>query len=111
MTALMTFLSGVLANLLGYQVARFLAWKVLLWSLAVSIIPIVLTNFIYTIMQTVIALVNANVTSSGLQGSVLSLTGLAAWLAVQLRLQEALSLVLSAVMFRIALNMIPFIRV
>ncbi|MCR4288992.1 MAG: hypothetical protein NUV86_01875 [Candidatus Scalindua sp.] len=46
----------------------------------------------------------------GISSTVISFTGIAAWLAIHLKIVEGFSLIMSAVAFRMAIRMIPFVR-
>lgn len=110
MAALLTWLAGALANLLGYQVLRFGAWKLLLWTMGISLFPIMISHVMFEVLDTILTMTNNQVEGAGLTAGILHLTGLAAWLATQLRLVESLTMILSAVSFRLGIRMIPFIR-
>lgn len=94
---------------IGDSVLKFFAQKVLLVGLATIVLPIILNNFAYDLMNVAFSLIgDTNVT--GINGS-LSFTGLAAYLVIQLRLPDCLSVISSALLVRASLNMIPFVRV
>jgi len=46
----------------------------------------------------------------GITSTVINFTGIAAWLALHLKIVEGFSLIMSAVAFRMAIRMIPFVR-
>lgn len=109
MPAIIAALSGFLARLIGDSVVRWLAFKALMVLLIVTVLPIVLNNFLYEIIQTVFEIVSENSGSSS--GSALSYSGLAAWFIQVLKLPECLSVLMAALSVRVALRLIPFVRV
>lgn len=109
MPAIISALSGLLARLIGDSVIRWLAFKALMVLLIVTVLPIVLNNFLYEIIQTIFDIVSANTGSSS--GQVLSYSGLTAWFIQVLKLPECLSVLMAALSVRVALRLIPFVRV
>lgn len=108
MGAILAFLSGWAARLLGVGALRFALWKAILWTFVVSVLPTVLYNLLSSLISEYIAMVSNYTTGSGQTSYVVTLSGLAAWLAVQLKIPESFSLILSAVVFRIGIRLIPF---
>jgi len=102
-------LAVILGKILTDNLARWIAHKVLLTTLFVTILPIVLNNFLYEVIQYAINIASS-VNPQGLPDLTLSLTGLAGWFFSSLYLPDALSVVLSAVSVRVFLNHIPFLR-
>lgn len=110
MPVLISWLGGAFASLIGYSFVRFTATKLVLWALMVTVLPVILTNFIYSLIEGSLELMQEAQSGHGLSSVSMQLTGLAAWVATRVYIPEGLSLVLSAVTFRIALRMIPFVR-
>jgi len=106
---MLTAIAGYITTLLGSTVARFAAWKTIIWVIVVSVFPVILYNVFSRLISDYIQIIQTY--SQGAVGNpyVIQLTGLAAWLSVQLRLAEAFSVLVSAIMFRFALKMIPFV--
>ena len=84
MGALLTWLAGAFASLVGYSAVRFTAWKLVIYTLTVTILPIVLTNLIYTIIESALTLADDVQGSYGLSSVVVQFTGIAAWFATYL---------------------------
>ena len=110
MGALLTWLAGAFASLVGYSAVRFTAWKLVIYTLTVTILPIVLTNLIYTIIEIALTLADDVQGSYGLSSVVVQFTGISAWFATHLMIPEGISILLSALTARLALKMIPFVR-
>lgn len=108
---IIAWLAGALASLLGSTVIRFVAWKLVLWTIVITVFPILLTNFVYKMIQTAMQVTANAQGQSNMGAAVLVFTGLAAWLATHLRLVDGFSLIMSSVMFRQAIRFIPFLGV
>jgi len=106
---LVAFLGGWFARIVGVSALRFIALKVVLWTLCVSVLPIVIYNVFSYMVGEVFGLIEDMVEGSSIESYVLEFTGLGGWLANTLNLPEAFALILSACIFRMTLNMIPFV--
>lgn len=103
-------LGSMLAKYISVEVLRFVAMRALLLSLVVVILPIVIETFLTNMFESSMSLMSSTVSGTNLSG-IVPLTGVFGWVGQMLKLPEALSVVLSAVSLRFALNMIPFVRV
>jgi len=108
MGGLLGALSGVIAKIFADNSLRFIALKTVLSTLFIFVLPVVINNLIYKLMEIAFSLV-LEIHLPSLQTS-FSFSGLAGWFVAVLRLPEALSVVLSAVSYRIAINSIPFLK-
>lgn len=89
---------------------KFLAYKVLVYTLLTITFPIVIKNLIVWLVEQVNSIIQSSLPSSGdIASFSASLTGLAGWLGDQLMLPTCISIVLSAIAIRFVLNFIPFI--
>jgi len=105
---LIAWLGSALASILGASAVRFVAWKVVISALLMTVLPIVLLNVFYSIIQGVISLTTNTV--SGSTGYIMQFTGLAGWFALYLKVPEGVSVLLSAMLIRVSLRLIPFVR-
>lgn len=102
-------ISAAISNIINFFAKHFLATKIVLSTLIITVLPIVLWNLIYDLMGVMFSIVqsllppNANLSLQPLS--------FACWFLHQFRLVEALSVVISASITRMALSMIPFIGV
>ena len=97
------------ASVFTVSVARYLAWKAFTLFLVVVVLPIVINNIIYKIIQTSVELVSNNIgDTSFLSSMTIHFTGLAAYVVGSLHLPEALSIVMSAVALRFTLSFFSF---
>jgi len=108
MGGLFGFLSGILARVFADNSLRFFALKTVLSSLFIFVLPVVINNIIYKLLEIAFSLV-LEINVPAIQTS-FSFSGLAGWFVAVLRLPESLSVVLSAVSYRIAINSIPFLK-
>jgi hypothetical protein len=111
MPALLAWLAGTVASFFASKTAEALALKIILTALFMVILPIVLNNVFYDIMESLLTAANEKVGDTGTTSAVLQLSGLAAFLASHLRLPEALSIIITGVTTKVTLRLIPFVRV
>lgn len=107
--AILSFLASWGARILGSAVIRIVIWKVLIWALLTSVLPIVLYNLLSYIIGQFFTLATTYLGNSGLSAFTYEFTGLGAWLAHRLKIIEAFSVVMTACIFRMTINLIPFI--
>ena len=99
---------GWLSTFLANSALRFVAWKAILTVVVLSVFPILLNNALHEVMTTVYAAVNSH--GGGPSSFMYQATGFTAWLFNRLRVPEIVSLYVSAIGFKFALGLIPFIR-
>ena len=109
MGALLSFLASIFGRFIGSQVVKFSAQKVLYYALVTTVLPAVLMTVFYRILTSLITIQNniAVAHGGGIASSILELSGLAAWMANELRLPDAFALIISAALFRYAVSLIP----
>lgn len=88
---------------------KFLAYKVLVYTLLTVTFPIIIKNLIVWLVEQVNSIIQSSLPSGDITSFSASLTGLAGWLGEQLMLPTCISIVLSAIAIRFVLNFIPFI--
>jgi hypothetical protein len=108
MGAIVSAIVGWVGALLARSTVVYLALKGLLFVLFVSVLPVVINNLIYKLLQGSMDVVGT--TAGSAHSTVVALAGIAGYLGSVLRLPEALSVMLSAVATRFALKLIPFTR-
>lgn len=107
--ALAAFLTGWFARFVGASLLRFIALKLVLFTLCATVLPIVLYNIISFIGSELLDLISTLNQGSGLQSFILELTGFGGWFAKTLKLPEAFTAVMSAAILRFTFNLIPFV--
>lgn len=100
---------GFLARFITESAIKWLAVRAFIYSLFVLVLPVILYNLFGRIVYEIGSYALSQI-SQGSDSIIIQLSGLSAWMAVHLKLPESLSVVLSAVSLRMALNMIPFIN-
>jgi hypothetical protein len=110
MPALLSWLLSAFGTMVGYSVIRFTAMKVFIWVLMITIVPVLFSRMIYMLIESVMATMNSIDGVYGINSTIINFTGVAAWLAIHLKIVEGFSLLMSAVAFRMAIRMIPFVR-
>jgi len=101
---LFEFLSGLFGRLFSVEVAKFLAYKVLLKIIVFTGLVIVYQLILGLTLDWVLQLLQSEM---GNQNVVLSVAGLGAWILIQLRFPECMTLILSALSVRVALRLLP----
>lgn len=111
MSAVVSAISWAIAKVFGDNVLRLVAYKAIAVALTVIILPIILNNLVYDIIEIMFGVVADNFGSmSGIGGSMVNITGVGAYLMEKFRLPECFSIIVSALTVRASLNMIPFLR-
>jgi TM2 domain-containing membrane protein YozV len=112
--SLQTWIVGLIgtgiAKFIVDKILMFLAFKLILTTLFVIVLPIVLNNLIYDLMEigTNMLLANAS-TPEGYNGA-MQFTGMMAWLVDCFNLPECLSILVGAIQLRLVLSNIPFVN-
>ena len=109
---------GIIASGIGAIALKFLTDKALYYVAIKALIvvaltvtlPIVLKNVITWMFSTFFAAIQANLPAGSMQSFVLQFNGLGGFFATNLRIVEAVSVVITALTIRLALNLIPMIR-
>lgn len=111
-SALAQWLAGIFGKFLAFGSTHFLATKIILTTLFITILPIVINNLIYDITEEIFNLVSFNLdTSNTLSQTVFEFTDLAGWLIQIFKIDQAFSVVISAAALKFTLRLIPFVRV
>lgn len=109
MQAILTFMATCLARIAIDKILMWVAFKVVLVALFTIVTPIILNNFLYDTMQIIFDLASAQSAAATASGN-MTFTGFAAWLIHKFRIAECFAVIMSALMLRITLNSIPFVR-
>lgn len=110
MPALLAFLGSAVAKLFTDKVMAYVAMKVILVGLFTLVVPVILNNFLYDILDIIMNFANTQSGSASDFSGTMSFTGFAAYLIETFKLSECLSVLISALILRTSLKMIPFIR-
>lgn len=105
------WLGGLLNYVLNALANHFLATKIILTTLFITVLPIILNNFVAKLLEVSIDIVSTHLGSYDTSNLFLQFTGLAGWLITTLKLDTAFSVIVSAIALRFTLNLIPFVRV
>jgi hypothetical protein len=110
MQAILTFLGTFLAKLFTDKVIGWIALKVVIVFLFVTIVPIILNNFLYDIIEIVMNFATGQTSGASSMTGSMSFTGFCAWLIQCFKISESLAVFVSALILRATLNMIPLVR-
>jgi len=104
--AFFTFLGTTAARLILGRVLLFLGLKALLVVMFTTLVPILMINFIGSMMDASLAAMS-NMSFDGYGGTA-QFTGLLGWLLDCFQVPEALAVIISALQLHLILKMIPF---
>ena len=110
MPALLMWLVSAFGSAVGYSVVRFTAMKIFVWTIVITLVPVLFSRLIYMLVEGVMSTLDSVDGAYGITSTIISFSGLAAWLATHLKIVEGFSLIMSAIAFRMAIRMIPFVR-
>lgn len=98
------------AKIFGDNVLRWIVIKGAMLFLFTVVLPLVFNNFLADMLQMLFGMVNDN--STGISGinPTFSMSNLAAWFAEKLRLSECIAVIASALILKVTLKQIPFVR-
>jgi hypothetical protein len=109
MLALLGSLVASALKFLTIEFAKAALIRVLILTALTLVLPVVLYNVFSLVLSEMLAYVSSHVTSSGIQGAVIELVGIAAWVGALLKIPESVSFLLSCGLCRMVLGMIrPF---
>ncbi|SKA25031.1 hypothetical protein SAMN02745119_03359 [Trichlorobacter thiogenes] len=109
--ALISFLGSAASKIFADKVVGWIALKVLLTGLMILVLPIVLNNFLYEVIETIMGFANQQQAGAGSLNGAMSFTGFTAWLLDCFQIPAAFSVLVSALILRVTLRMIPFVRI
>ena len=103
------WLAGLAGKFLSDHFLRFVAYKVLLFTLITVTLPIVLKNVIVWVFEEIIAASSSAANIDGISATVLNLSGAAGYMAYHLLLPDCIAILMTAVVIRFTLNFVPFV--
>ena len=110
MQFVLTLIGSVFARFLADKVVGWIALKVILVFLFITVVPLLLNNFLYDIIEIMMNFASGQAAGASTLDGAMSFSGFLAWLIECFRLPEAISLMVSALVLRLILSMIPFVR-
>ena len=110
MAALLSFLGGAVGRIFSDKVLGYIALKLLLVLLLTTVVPLILNNFLYDIMEIVMNFATGQAGGASSMNGTMNFSGFAAWLISCFKLPECLSVMVSALVLRLSLSMIPMVR-
>lgn len=112
LSAFASFIASLFGKIFSFGASHFLATKIILTTLFITILPIVIYNLIYDLTEELFNIVSSNLdTSNVLSQTLFSFTDLAGYLIVAMKIDQAFSVVVSAIALKFTLRLIPFVRV
>lgn len=110
LSAILDFFKLIVLRVQSLAIMHFVALKMIMVTLVITILPIVLNNFLYDIVQIIINLINSvQLPIQSVQNT--SFSGLAGYLLEKLKIIDAFSIILSCVIYRFTLKLITLGRI
>lgn len=109
MGAILAFLGSAAVRIFAEKVIMWVAFKAFLIFLFVMIFPIVMNNLLYDVMEIIKNFASQQSGTNTFNGG-MSFTGFMAWLIESFRIAECISVIVGALILRVALRMVPFVR-
>lgn len=107
----LVWLAALAARFLTAGVLRYVAMKLVAFTLLTVVLPIVLSNVFHKLIGYGMTLASEQATAAGATTAVVaSFAGLAGWFLVKLRLPECVSLLMGGLAFKAAMSFIPWRR-
>lgn len=110
MPAIIGVILGFIGKFLTDRLLFFVAVKALLIALFVVVLPIILKNFLIWIFEQIHAFMAIHLPADGMSAFIINLSGVGAYLGGCFKLPLCFSILMSAMLLRITLNFIPFIK-
>lgn len=104
-------ISWLVGKIFADNLLKFIAIKAIAVTLVVVILPIILNNFMWDIVDMILTLVSDKLETVSMGPQIISVTGLGAYFLDTMKIPQSLSVIISAVGVRAALNAIPFVNV
>ncbi|MBE0501678.1 MAG: hypothetical protein IBX47_09570 [Desulfuromonadales bacterium] len=104
---LISFLSSSLAKLLVDRLLFFLAFKALVLTAFVIVVPLVVNNILHDLLEMTMSKLNEATYNSGLNGA-MQFSEFMGWLVYCFKIPECLAVIISGLQMRLTLRLIPF---
>lgn len=108
--SILNFMGSSTARVFQDKILGWLALKGLLALMFITVVPLILNNFAYDIIEIVMNFAAGQASSSGSFNGAMAFTGLMGWLIDCFCIPQAVSVLVSAFCLRLALSMIPLVR-
>lgn len=109
-TPILDWFSTLYTRVFSDQGFLFTAKKFLYYGFLTVTFPIVVKNIITELFLEISEIALQSVNSGGLDSVIMNFSGLGAWIADKIMLQDCLAIILTAVVLRFKLSCIPFFR-
>jgi hypothetical protein len=111
MGALIGFIGTFAARIFADKVLGWLAIKAVLSTLFIVIVPILLNNIMYDIMEIVFNFASSKTGEVQSLNGAMSFSGFMGWLLDVFQVPAAFSVIIGALALRVTLKMIPFVKI
>ena len=111
MAALISFIGSFAARIFADKVLGWIAIKTVLSTLFIVIVPILLNNIMYDIMEIVFNFASSKTGEVQSLNGAMSFSGFMGWLLDVFQVPAAFSVIIGALALRVTLKMIPFVKI
>ena len=111
MGALIGFIGTFAARIFADKVIGWIAIKTVLSALFIIVVPILLNNIIYDVIEIVFNFASAKTGEVQSLNGAMTFSGFMGWLLDIFQIPAAFSVVIGALALRVTLKMIPFVRI
>ena len=109
-SGILQWFSGAFSRFFSDHSLYFIAKKTLYFGFLTVTVPIMLKNLVGSLFTEVAEIASSTLSSGTLHDAVLELTGISAWLADKLMLQDCIAVLVTALVLKFKLSFIPFLR-
>lgn len=110
MGALISFIGTFASRIFADKIIGWLAIKAVLSTLFIVIVPVLINNIMYDILEIVFNFASSKSAIQTLNGS-MTFSGFMGWLLDIFQLPAAFSVIIGALSLRVTLKMIPFSKI
>lgn len=110
MGAILAYLGSSMAAIFTDNVLKWIAFKAVIVFLFITVVPLLLNNFLYDIIKIMMDFAAGQSAGASAFNGNMAFSGFLAWLIECFRLPEVFSVYVSALCLRLALSMVPFVR-
>lgn len=110
MQVILTYLGTMLGSVFADKILQWIAIKAILVFLFITVVPLLLNNFLYDMIEIMMNFAGSQAGDASNFSGAMTFTGFMGWVLDCFQIPQALSVIVSALCLRLALSMIPFVR-
>jgi len=109
--SVLALIAGWIARWFAIDAMKVVMWRLFFWTLSTLVLSTVIYYAVSHVVMDIVSFAQDRLSQAtgGSSLTAVRLVGCAGWLATMLKLPEAFSVILSAIMLRWSISLIPFI--